>query len=274
MTPEADPVNAHAKGSVQQPPRQPVERLDVARVEGSVPQPARNHVRAAPHGHESPLRDRRDLDRDLACRRPRADHEHALTGERRRHPVVVGVAHLSVETARIRWEPRAPVHAGRDNNRSIAAPQAAIEADRPPTAGSGFNALHGRAERDQRAQPEPLRVSIEVGGHLAVMRKVTVRLRHREARVLHTQLRRVRVQRGIGARQPVVVPVAPEPADIGAALEASTATSASRSAFTTASPDEPAPITATSAAPFPANLVVASIPMGMVDHTVGYGQWQ
>src|SRR6266508_4631774 len=120
----------------------------------------------------------------------------------------------------MRRQPGAPEQAGRDHDGPVVAPRAVIEGDPPPPAQVGLEPLHGGAEPDQRAQPERIRISVEIGGHLAVVREVAIRGGHGEARVLHAQTRGVCSQRCVRPGKPVVVLVAPEPSDLGAPLEA------------------------------------------------------
>mgnify|MGYP003525958514 CR=1 FL=1 len=144
-------------------------------------------MRAAPHGHERPLRDLRYFDRDLCRRRSRAHDQYAASAERCGSPVLVGVAHLSVEAARIRREPGAPERSGRDDDSPITVPRAVIERDAPPSVWHGFEPLYRGAEPDQRAEPERVRVGAEIGRHLAVVEEIAGRVGDREARVLHAQ---------------------------------------------------------------------------------------
>jgi hypothetical protein len=89
-----------------------------------------------------------------------------------------------------------------------------------PAAAGRRHPHHLGVERDLLAQPEVVDVVVEVRGDLHVVGVVRQRRRHRVAGVLHDLARGVDVQRPVRRGHPVVVAVAPVPADPRARLEA------------------------------------------------------
>jgi hypothetical protein len=140
-----------AKDEVHQPPRHPVQRIDIRRVVGSAADPAKDHVGAAAHGHQRSCSHPRDLDGDLGSRLTGTHHENAASRERLGRPVVVRVADLPGEVARSVGELRVPEQADRHDHRLVATNRAIIECDSPLATRIGLEPFNGHSEVDEVA---------------------------------------------------------------------------------------------------------------------------
>ncbi|VWC42796.1 hypothetical protein BSE24067_07153 [Burkholderia seminalis] len=175
-------------------------------------------VVTAPRAVEHRARMMRRLDRDVAARIARADHEHAPVTKDLRRTVLRRMQLQPVEAARIVRQLRMRQMPVADDHAAIGAHFAAIQLDAPPRAAVDRRDLeHRAAELDPLVHAEAPRVRTQVRERLVAARIRRVVVGNRKIGVFREPLRADHVNRAIHrAARPAVVPVA---ADVVLALD-------------------------------------------------------